>query len=250
MKRIAMAAALAATTLATPLAAFDIGEMTDEERMLLRSEIRGYLMDNPEVLLEAINVLEQRQANEQAANDVALVQTNADAIFDDGHSYVGGNPDGDITIVEFLDYRCGYCRKAHPDVEALLSGDGNIRFVIKEFPILGEESVLASRFAIAVKQVEGDEAYFDVHNTLMTMRGEVSEDGLSSMSEEKGFDTKAVFDAMNGDAVQDIIRENRELAQRLQIQGTPSFVIEDELLRGYIPLEGMQQMVEEARADS
>ncbi len=249
--RLALALSLAAATaLATPVFALDIGAMTEEERLVFRSEVRAYLMDNPEVLLEAINVLEQRQAEQQSADDATLLQTNADAIFDDGHSFVGGNPDGDITVVEFMDYRCGYCRKAHPDVTELIASDGNIRYIVKEFPILGEQSVLASRFAIAVKQVEGDDAYYDTFDTLMTMRGEVSEEGLSNLSEDKGYDTKAVFDAMNGEAVQTIIAENRELAQRLQINGTPSFVIGDELLRGYIPLDGMRQIVEEERGDS
>ncbi len=249
MKTRLLAVALAALT-ATPLAALDIAGMTDEERLLFRSEVRNYLMDNPEVLIEAINVLERRQADAQAAGDVSLIQTNADAIFSDGHSIVGGNPDGDITIVEFMDYRCGYCRKAHPEVTELLETDGNIRFVVKEFPILGEQSVLASRFAIAVAAVEGDEAYWDVHDELMTLRGEVSEQGLSDMSEEKGWDTRSIFTEMNSPKTEQIIAENRALAQRLQINGTPSFVFQDEMVRGYVPLDGMQEIVAKVRGDS
>lgn len=246
--RLLLSAALVALT-ATPLAAFEIGEMTAEERMLFRSEVRDYLMDNPEVLLEAINVLEQRQAEQQAANDDALVETNRDALFNDGYSYVGGNPDGDITVVEFMDYRCGYCRKAHPEVLELLESDGNIRYIVKEFPILGEQSVLAARFAIAVQQVAGDEAYYDVHNDLMTMRADVTEETLTAMSEEKGLNTPEIFAAMNSAEVESIIAQNRALAQRMQINGTPSFIFEDELLRGYVPLDGMRQIVDEVRAE-
>ncbi|MDF0600053.1 DsbA family protein [Psychromarinibacter sp. C21-152] len=246
--RLLLSAALVALT-ATPLAAFEIGEMTAEERMIFRSEVRAYLMDNPEVLLEAIDVLERRQAEEQAANDVALVETNREELVNDGYSYVGGNPDGDITVVEFLDYRCGYCRKAHPEVTELIESDGNIRYVIKEFPILGEQSVLASRFAIAVKQVEGDEAYYDVHNDLMTMRADVTEEALTAMAEEKGFDTPEIFAAMNSDSVQEIIMQNRALAQRMQINGTPSFIFGDEMLRGYLPLDAMREILAEERAE-
>ncbi|MDJ0629046.1 MAG: DsbA family protein [Rhodobacter sp.] len=235
--------------LAAPLAAFDMNAMTDAEREVFRAEIRAYLMDNPEVLLEAIDVLEERQAAEQAAGDIELVQVNAESIFNDGYSYVGGNPDGDITVVEFLDYRCGYCKRAHPEVTELIASDGNIRYIIKEFPILGEQSVLASRFAIAVKEVEGPEAYLETHDTLMTLRGEISEASLSDLSEQLGYDTPSVFDAMNSDVVQDQIAQNRQLAQRLQINGTPSFIFETEMLRGYAPLEAMRDVVEELRAE-
>jgi len=234
---------------ATPLAAFDMSAMTDAERQTFRAEIRAYLLENPEVLLEAIGVLEAREAEQQAQGDLQLVTDNAEAIFNDGFSYVGGNPEGDITIVEFLDYRCGYCKRAHPEVKELISGDGNIRYIVKEFPILGEQSVLASRFALGVKEVQGDDAYLDINDTLMTLRGEITEDSLSNLSESKGFDTPAVFEAMNGPKVQEAIIRTRELAQKLQINGTPSFVFETELLRGYAPLDTMRQVVEELRAE-
>lgn len=233
--------------LALPAAAFDMSAMTEAERTDFRAEVRAYLMDHPEVLLEAINVLEERQAAEAAKGDGELLAANADAIFNDDHSWIGGNPDGDITVVEFLDYRCGFCKRAHPEVAELLKTDGNIRFIVKEFPILGEQSVLASRFAIAVKSVEGDDAYETAHNKLMTMRAEITEDSLSDLSEELGFDTPKVFEEMNSDAVRDIITENRMLGQRLNINGTPSFVFEDQLLRGYMPLDGMQQIVKDLR---
>lgn len=242
------AAALSAL-MATPLAALDLNEMTESEREAFRGEVRAYLMDHPEVLLEAINVLEERQVAEQSAGDIDLIRTNADDLFNDGYSHVGGNPDGDITIVEFLDYRCGYCKKAHPEVKELITTDGNIRIITKEYPILGDQSVLASRFAIAVKAVQGDAAYAVTNDTLMTMRGAVTEESLSTLSEESGYDTPAVFAAMNSDETKAIIDQNRALAQRLQINGTPSFVFETEMLRGYVPLDGMKQVVAQLRAN-
>jgi len=236
-----------AALLATPLAAFDMNAMSDAERTNFRAEIRAYLMENPEVLMEAINVLEDRNAAEAAAGDIDLIGANADDIFGDDHSWVGGNPDGDVTMVEFLDYRCGYCKKAFPEVMELIARDGNIRLVVKEFPILGEQSVLASRFAIADKAIEGDDAYSKVHDELMTIRAEISEQSLSDLSEQLGFDTKVVFIEMNSDATKAIIDANRALAQRLQINGTPSFIFEDEMLRGYVPLEGMMKIVAKQR---
>ncbi|MBM1219312.1 thioredoxin domain-containing protein [Ponticoccus sp. SC2-23] len=245
--RLALSAALA-LGVALPAAAFDLSEMTDDERSVFRSEIRAYLLENPEVLMEAISVLESREREAQAANDVALAQTYADQLFDDGHSWVGGNPDGDVTIVEFLDYRCGYCKRAFEEVETLLESDGNIRFIVKEFPILGDQSTLAARFAIAVLRVEGDAAYEDVHNTLMTMRSDVTMSALVQISDTFGLDTAAISAEMESEDVSRIIAENRALAQALAISGTPTFVIGDRLVRGYIPGDQMELVVAEARA--
>ncbi len=240
-----LAATLALTAL--PAAAFEIGEMSDAERETFRAEIRAYLLDNPEVLMEAIGVLEERQAAEQAQGDVALVANHADALFNDGYSYVGGNPDGDITIVEFMDYRCGYCKKAFPEVESLIEADGNIRFIVKEFPILGEQSVVASRFAIATLQVAGPEAYKTVHDAMMQMRGDYNEAALTALAQKAGTDPAPILAAMNSDEVSAVIAENRALAQAMQISGTPTFVLEDQMLRGYVPLQAMTSIVDEVR---
>lgn len=243
MRRFAPLALFGA--LATPLAA---QEMTPQERAAFRSEVRAYLLDNPEVLMEAIGILEGRQAAEARANDVAMVSNNAQMLFNSELSFVGGNPEGDFTVVEFLDYRCGYCKRAHPEVAELLNRDGNIRYVIKELPILGEESVLASRYALAVQQIAGDQAYYDVHNTLMEYQGNISDASLGRMSGAFGLDHAAVTDAMNGPEVSEIIEENRALASRLAITGTPSFVFEDQMLRGYVPLGQMEQIVAQLRS--
>ena len=119
--------AIIGTVLALPVAALDLQSMTDEERAIFREEVRAYLMENPEVIMEAVAVLEEREAAAQAQADLSLVSDNASAIFDDGYSRVGGNPDGDITLVEFLDYRCGFCKRAHGEIAKLLEADGNIR---------------------------------------------------------------------------------------------------------------------------
>lgn len=248
MRRLLPTATLA-LALAGPAAALDLTAMTDAERAAFRDEVRAYLLDNPEVLLEAINVLEERKAAAEAADDASLIAANADALFNDGHSWVGGNPEGDVTVVEFLDYRCGYCKRAFPEVNELLSSDGNIRFIVKEFPILGDESLMAARFAIAVKAVAGDEAYARVHDALMTFRGQISQDSLSALARSEGLDAEAVLAAMGDPEVDAVIAANHELASRLRISGTPSFVFGNRMLRGYVPLEAMRQVVEEQRGD-
>jgi protein-disulfide isomerase len=247
IRRLAFALAAAAAFLAAPAQAFEISEMTADERAVFRDEVRAYLLDNPEVLMEAIAVLEQRQAAAQVANDAALIAANAEALFNDGYSHVTGNPEGDITIVEFVDYRCGYCRKAHPEVLELLEIDGNIRLILKEFPILGEESMLSSRFAIATQMVAGEEAYGRMHDALITLRANATPDTLVALANDMGLDGNAILEAAQAPAVDAMIGANHALAGRLQINGTPGFVIGDQLLRGYLPLEGMQQVVAEAR---
>ena len=231
--------------LASPLTA---QEMTDAERDAFRAEVRAYLLDNPEVIVEAIDILEARQAEQARLQDLELVAANADDLFESPSSFVGGNPDGDITVVEFLDYRCGYCKRAHPEVAALVNADPNIRYVIKEFPILGEESVIASRYAIAVQQVAGDEAYYNVHNTLMEFQGDFSDANLERVSTAYGLDHDAVVAAMDSEEVTAVIYENRLLAQKLSISGTPSFVFENQMVRGYVPLAQMERIVDTARS--
>ena len=238
------AIALSLALAATPLAA---QEMTDAEREAFRAEVRTYLLENPEVIMEAVGVLEERDRAAQAAADVAMAQENREQLYNDPTSWVGGNPEGDITIVEFLDYRCGYCKRAHPEVAELIANDGNIRYIVKEFPILGEQSVLASRFAVAVLLEAGDDAYATVNDSLMTMRADVTPEALARMANTIGLDADAILARMNTDEVTEIIQRNRELGQRLDISGTPTFVVEDQMLRGYVPGAQMAEIVSQIR---
>jgi len=248
MLRPALISAVTALTFAaTPLLAFDPAAMSDSEREAFRAEVRAYLLDNPEVIMEAVALMQQKQADAQDQADLELVQIHADALFDDGYSWVGGNPDGDITLVEFMDYRCGYCRKAVPEVASLLESDGNIRLIVKEFPILGEASVAASRFAIATKQIAGDEAYAQVHDALLAFNGEVSDVALRRLGEGLGLETDKIIDHMNSDEVTEVIAKNHQLAKALEISGTPTFVLQDELLRGFLPANQMAQIIAEKR---
>lgn len=247
MKALTLSAALAATMLAGPALAFDPAAMTDAERAAFRDEIRDYLLENPEVLMEAIAVLEERRQGDQFATDAQLVADNAKALFEDGRSWVGGNPEGDITLVEFMDYRCGYCKKAFPEVDDLLRADGKIRFIVKEFPILGPQSVLASRFAIAVRNHAGAEAYEEVHNELMTFRADITDESLRALSDRMGLETGVIMAGMDAPGVDAELDDNRALAQILQINGTPGFVFDDQLVRGYVPLGTMQDIVASLR---
>ncbi len=247
MRNWVLSAAAALLMTASSAAAFDISEMSPAERDVFREEIRNYLLDNPEVIMEAVRVLEERQQQAQAVAEQDFIAANADAIFNDGFSWVGGNPDGNVTVVEFIDYRCGFCRRAAPEVEKLLANDDNIRLVMKEFPILGDDSVVMSRFAIATHQIAGDEAYKLVHDVLLQTNGDVGEGRLRRIATDLDLDADAILAQMGSPDVTEIIAQNRALAQSLSIQGTPSFIVGDEILRGFLPADQMSVIVSEKR---
>lgn len=242
MTRLALALA---ATLALPAAA---QEMTDPEREAFRAEVRAYLLEHPEVLMESFQVLESRQMQQQAQGDIQMLSDNKDALTADPASWVGGNPEGDVTVVEFADYRCGYCRRAYSEVEDLVEKDGNIRLIRKEYPILGPQSVLSSQFAIAVLQLEGPEAYDKTHEALITMRGDATTESLRRVAVDQGLDADAVMARMNAPEVASVIQANHALGQTLQINGTPTFVIEETMVRGYVPQDSMAKIVAEMRA--
>ena len=243
-----MFATLALSLMATTALAGGIENMTDAERAAFQKEVRDYLIAHPEVLVEAMDALQAQQQAQQAVNDKQIVADNQAALLQDANSWVGGNPDGDITVVEFMDYRCGYCRKAFAEVEELVKADGNIRFVVKEFPILGEDSVISSRFAVAVRRLHGDEAYKKAHDALITLRGQPDQANLGKLASDLGLDANAIFAEMQSDEVTNIIKANHAMADKLQISGTPTFVVGDQVIRGYMPLDAMQQLVADERA--
>lgn len=247
MRRLALG--LAASLATTGAFAEGPAGMSDSERAAFREEVRAYLLENPEVLIEAMDVLHSREEQSAAQRDLEMLAANADAIFASPSDWVGGNPEGDVVLVEFMDYRCGYCRKAYTEVEELVKSDGNIRFVVKEFPILGEASLLSSQFAIAVLQLHGDLAYKAAHDGLIDLRGEPNGETLARLASDLGHDPQPILDRMNSDDVMAVIKANHALADAMEISGTPTFVTKGMMVRGYVPLEAMRQIVAEVRAD-
>jgi protein-disulfide isomerase len=240
-----MRLALALTALlATPAMA----DMTPAERDAFRAEVRAYLLENPDVLVEALDVYQAQQEALAVQADALLVQQYKDQLINDATSWIGGNPDGDITMVEFMDYRCGYCRKAFAEVEELVKSDGNIRIIVKQYPILGEQSLLSSQFAIAVKRLHGPDAYKNAHNALISLRGDATTETLGQLATDLGHNADAILLAMTSPEVTAEIQANHALGQAMQISGTPTFVIQDTLLRGYVPLDDMRAIVADERA--
>ena len=228
--------------------AMDINNLTNADRKVLQKEIRRYILENPDIIFEAADIVRKREAALEVQEDEELIQSNFNEIFYDNYSYVGGNPDGDITIVEFVDYKCGYCRKAAELVRQLIAKDDNIRFVVKEFPILGEASLVSSKFAIAVKNIGGPEKYKVAHDILLALTAEPTEIYLRRIAKELELNPEELFEAMQSDLVAQEIDQTGELAQKLQISGTPTFILGDQFLRGFVPLEILSKAIHSERA--
>lgn len=208
--------------------------------------VRDYLLDNPEVIVEALQTLEVRRQQAEESEAQSLLNSRADDVFHDPESPVGGNPDGDVTMVEFFDYNCPYCRQVAPIMIDAEAGDPELRIVYKEFPILGPGSIFAAKAALAAAR-QG--RYIEFHKAMMNASGRVDEALTLSIAEEAGLDIERLKLDIQDPAVQAEIDGNAELAQALRINGTPAFVIGDEILRGATDLATMTQLIEKARND-
>jgi protein-disulfide isomerase len=235
--RIALAA-FAALMLAAPARA----EMTGEQRQEIEKVIRDYLVANPEVIEEAIQVLQQRREDEAATAQTQAIEERRDLIFDSEHQAVVGNPEGDITLVEFFDYNCSYCKRAVSDMNALIESNPDLRIVLKEFPILTEGSMQAARIAAAVKDIAPDK-YLEFHVELFTRPGQADGAKALEVARDIGLDAEAIEQASRASSVSANIAEVRDLAGALGISGTPSYVIGEELVPGAIGYEGLQERV-------
>jgi len=221
--------------------------MTSADREALQKEIRRYILENPDIIFEAADLVRKREASLELQEDGDLIRSNLEEVFYDDYSYVGGNLNGDITLVEFVDYKCGYCRKASKIVREFLKEDQNIRFIVKEFPILGEASLISSKFAIAVKNVGGPEKYELVHDILLNLTADPSEAYLRRIASELQLNSEQLFKAMQSEPVLQEIYRTSELAKKLQISGTPTFILDEQFLRGFVPLDVLLQMARSIR---
>jgi|TARA_B110000196_G_scaffold32827_1_gene24790 protein-disulfide isomerase len=219
-------------------------DLSDNDRLIIQKEIRAYILNNPEVIIEAVKSLENKTQEE---SDLSLIQSSYDELFNDNISWQGGNLNGDITIIEFLDYRCGYCRKAHNEVRKLIKSDKNIRLIIKEYPILGEKSTLSSRLAISVLQKSGPKYYKIVHDKLMTENINLNESSIIKLLENLNINASEVLGHINSNEVTNHLRRIRALGQRLKISGTPTFIIEENIIRGYVDYNQMKKIIKNIR---
>lgn len=212
----------------------------------VETTIREYLLRNPEIIADAIQALQdKRQAAERNAVRAALDANRAE-LFTDPASPVSGDANGDVTVVEFFDYLCGVCKRVHPVVAELMKTDPKIRRVYKDWPILGPESVLAARAALA-SRAQGK--YLPFHDALMEAKGRLDRKKLFAIAESVGIDNARLAKDMESKEITNVIRRNFKLADALKINGTPSFIIGDEVLRGGRDLDTMRRIVARARAE-
>jgi len=208
--------------------------------------VREYLLKNPEVIMEALQILQQRQRAAEAENLKRTIAERGEEILNDPAAPVGGNPAGSVTVVEFFDYNCPYCRRVAPTVVDLEEADPDLRLVYKEFPILGPGSQFAARAALASRR-QGK--YVPFHNALMQATEQVTEESVIETAGEVGLDIEQLRADMQAPTIQAAIARNLQLADALGITGTPSFIIGDEVVPGAVDLRTLQSLIARARRE-
>ncbi|WP_375267536.1 DsbA family protein [Planktotalea sp.] len=224
-----------------PLASF--ADSLSEERV--KELVLEAIRENPGIVIEAIQMIEERQETAKAFEAKQILTSNRDALERDPNAPVLGNPDGDVTVVEFFDYNCPYCKRVKPHMEALLAADKNVRVVYREWPILGEGSVFAARAALASRE-QGK--YDEFHWAMMEMKGRVGEANVMQAAEKLGIDTAQLRSDMDSPKINEHIETSMRLARSLGFNGTPSFVIGEALAPGLIEADQMIELVNQARA--
>ncbi|MCC7252070.1 DsbA family protein [Hyphomicrobium sp.] len=200
-----------------------------DQRRAIEGIVKDYLVQNPEIFLEVQSALEAKVAREEAERTKALVASYAKEIYRAPNAPVAGNPDGDITVVEFFDYNCGYCKRGFAEIAKLVEQDKNVRVVFKEFPILRDESEQAAHVALAAR-MQGK--YWEVHSDLITTKGLVNEAVGLKIAEKHGLDMEKLKADMASPEVKAEIDRVKELAQKLSINGTPHFLVGDRAIGG------------------
>ncbi|MER8705347.1 DsbA family protein [Mesorhizobium sp. M1088] len=207
--------------------------------------IHDYILAHPEVLVQALQSLDQRQREAEAAQVKAVLASRADDIFRDKQSPVGGNAQGNVTMAEFFDYNCPYCRQVAPIMAQAAANDPQLRIVYKEFPILGPDSVFAAKAALAA-QMQGK--YAEFHKALYDAKSRVNETIVLRIAAEIGLDVPRLKTDMQHPDIQAAIDQNAKLAQALKIAGTPTFVVGDQIFQGATDLASMKKLIGQARA--
>jgi len=245
ISRLALATGLTLTLGASAGLAQNI---SGAQRGEIEKIIHEYLVKHPEVLQEAMAELEKKQAADEAAKNQAAVKDNAETIFRSARQVVTGNPQGDVTFVEFFDYNCGYCKRAMSDMFDLMKSDPKLKVVLKEFPVLGPGSVEAARVAVAVRmQDKTGKKYMDFHQKLLSGRGQADKARALAVAKEAGLDMARVERDLTSDEVRQTLEESLKLAEKLGLNGTPSYVIGSNVVIGAVGLDKLKESINTAR---
>ena len=206
--------------------------------------VHDYILANPEVLVEAMQELEKKQDSQRDTVAQKAIQQNQEALLHDVDSPVAGNPNGDVTIVEFMDYQCGYCKRAHPAVLSEVATDGKVKIIYKELPILGEASRIGALASLASRAQGKYEAF---HNALMDYKGQIDRAKILEIAASVGIDVPRLEQDMQDPKLKTIIDRNMALATALGVRGTPAFVIGNQFVPGAVEADTLHQLIGEAR---
>jgi protein-disulfide isomerase len=240
----ALLAWLAVLAALVPLRSAPAADFSPDQRRAIEGIVRDYLTKNPEVMLDALEAAKEKLSKEaQDKAGAALVARKHD-IFEDPASPIAGNPKGDVSLVEFFDYRCPYCKQVEPSLEALLGEDHQLRFVYKEMPVLGPSSMVAARAALAAHNQGKYDAF---HRAMMGAKGQIDEATVFKVAGSVGLDADRLKRDMAAPEVDQAIKANIDLAEALDIRGTPGFVIGQEIVPGAVDLGTLKRLIAEAR---
>ena len=245
-----LAAVLIAVGLALPAAIPARAQSCSaDQRGEIERIVKEYLLSHPELLQDVMAELEKRQAAADTEKHQAAIKEYSDAIFASPRQVTLGNAQGDVTVVEFFDYNCGYCKRALSDMLELLKTDGKLKFVLKEFPVLGDGSVQAAQVAAAARMQDksGGKKYLEFHQKLLGGRGEADKARALAVAKETGFDIARIEKDMTSEEVKAQIEESFKLAEALGLNGTPSYVVGREVLVGAVGLNTLKEKVNTAR---
>lgn len=221
---------------------------SEPQRSEIQKIIRDYLLANPDVLEEVSAELSKRQAVAESAKQVAAVRKHAETIFRSPRNVVVGNRDGDVNFVEYYDYNCGYCKRAMLDMMELMKADPKIRVVLKEFPVLGPGSVEAAQVGIAVRmQDPTGKKYLDFHQKLLNSRGQIDKARAVAAAKEAGADIARLEKDMASPEIKATLEENFKAAEDMGLNGTPSYVIGEQVIVGAVGLDQLKEKVARAR---
>jgi protein-disulfide isomerase len=240
VKHLVLAALLAATAIPATAQA----EMSADQKTEIEALVKEYILNNGEVIIESVNKFQAKQEEESNKQADAAAKDLLAAIKADKTLPSAGNPDGDVVVVEFFDFNCGWCKKAYEEIQQLINEDKNVRVVLYDIPILGPSSTLSSRWALAA-HAQGK--YWDFHKALMKHEGQVDEAILEKIAKDTGLDVAKMKKDIEDPKIADTLKDHVEKAKSVGVQGTPGFLINEQIFRGYIPYNAMKEAIATAR---
>lgn len=241
MKHLVLAALLAAT--AIPASAH--AEMSADQKKEIEALVKEYILNNGDVIIESVNKYQAKQEEETNKKADGAAKELLEAIKADKTLPGAGNPDGDVVLIEFFDFNCGWCKKAYEEIQQIIDQDKNVRVVFYDIPILGPSSTLSSRWALAAHK---QNKYWEFHKALMTHEGQVDDAILEKIAKDAGLDVAKLKKDLDDPKINETLNEHVAKAKAVGIQGTPGFIINDQIFRGYIPYNAMKEAVATARS--